>query len=150
MPLRDAAAAGDRERPGASPAARRAQLDHPHEEARLAAEKRAAFNRDNPVFMATQKVAQNRIEVAEKRRATWAAKREAKLALLPPEVAAKKRARAAWHAEWYTANKEDYNAKIRERRVRLRTSKSPPSCASTSTDRVSSMVPSDGEDDDWF
>lgn len=85
-----------------------------------AIEKRSAHFRDNPVFMATQKVAQNRPEVAEKRKATWAAKREAKLALLPPEEAAKKRAEAERQATWYAANKEGYNARIRETRVKKR------------------------------
>ena len=112
-----------------------------------AGEKRAKHCRDNPVFMATQKAAQNRPEVTEKRKATWAAKREAKLALLPPEVAARKRVQAARRAEYYAANKDDYNAKIRERRVKQRTSRSPPSAAcATEKGYPSWMIPSDSDD----
>ena len=111
-----------------------------------AGEKRAKHCRDNPAFMATQKAAQNRPAVVEKRKATWEAKREAKLALLPPEVASKKRAEAARRAEWYAANKESCNSKIRERRVKQRTSRSPPSAACTPQEVDESMLPSDYEE----
>jgi hypothetical protein len=93
-------------------------------------QRRAATLRASKTFAGVQLVAQNRPETATKRKATWEAKREAKLALLPPEEAAKKRAEAARRAVWYAANKEVCNAKIKERRMRQRTSRSRPSCAS--------------------
>ena len=111
-----------------------------------ALERRSATLRASQTFAAVQLVAQNRPETASKRRATWEAKREAKLALLPPEEAAKKRAQAAKHAVWYAANKKECNAKIKERRERQRTSRSRPSCASTSAGERAWLLPSDNED----
>ena len=112
-----------------------------------ALERRSATLRASQTFAAVQLVAQNRPETATKRKATWAAKREAKLALLPPEEAAKKRAKAAKDAAWYAANKEACNAKIKERRERRRTSKSRPSCASTGMGERAWLLPSSDDED---
>ena len=101
-----------------------------------ALERRSATLRASQTFAVVQLLAQNRPETASKRKATWKAKREAKLALLPPEEAARKRAKAEYHAARYAGNKESHNAKIKERRERQRTSKSRPSCASTGEDEL--------------
>ena len=94
-------------------------------------QRRAATIRCSQIFKDAQLVAQNRPETATKRKTTWAAKREAKLALLSPEESARRRARAERNAARYAANKEFHNAQIRKRRLRQRTSKSRPSCANT-------------------
>ena len=99
-------------------------------------EKRAAKVRDNPDFCAAQLTAQNRPETAAKRKATWEAKREAKLALLPPAEAAKKREEARRRSEHYHANKEEHNRKIKEGRIAKRTLKSANGKQTVSTSSV--------------
>jgi len=108
-------------------------------------QRRAATLRASETFSGVQLVAQNRPETATKRKATWEAKREAKLALLPPEEAAKERAKAARQAVWHATNKEASNAKTKARRMRQRTSISRPSCASEE-EQTSYLATSDDED----
>ena len=79
----------------------------------------------------------------QKRKATWDAKREAKLALLPPEVAAKKRRVAERHAAWFKRDGQIM------RKRRTASCLSHPSCSSEGVREwliPSDPIPSDPED----
>ena len=67
--------------------------------------RRAATLKASDSFADVQFVAQNRPETVAKRRATWEAKQEAAWALLPPEEAQEKRAKAAKAREKRQAKK---------------------------------------------
>lgn len=84
-----------------------------------------------------QRAARTSEESKRKRKATWDAKREAKLALLPPKVAEKERRKAAVNAIWF-----ERDGKELRKRQRTASSRS----ATQTTEEDESLIPSDYEE----